>query len=60
MKDKERDEYTPEETARRMEATIRRAFQMPHKPMKQFVGTTDRAKAMARRKIAKRRPAAKG
>ncbi len=50
---KDGDEYSPEEAARRTEELIRRAFALPHKPLKQMVGITPRAKAMARRKAAK-------
>lgn len=44
------EEYPPEEAERRTEELIRRAFALPHKPLKQIVGTTPRAKAMARRR----------
>jgi hypothetical protein len=53
------DEYTPEEAERRALEAIRRSFTMPHKPLKEFVGKTPRAKAMAKRKAAKGSPKAK-
>jgi hypothetical protein len=56
---KVQDEYTPEEAARRTDELVRRAFALPHNPLKQVVGTTPRAKAMARRKAAKGRPTLK-
>ena len=43
-------EFTPEETAKRAEEAIRRSFAKPHTPHKSLIGTTPRAKAMARRK----------
>ena len=46
--------YTPEETAKRAEEAIRRSFATPHKPRKSVVGTTPRAKAMARTKDSKK------
>jgi hypothetical protein len=56
---KSNDEYSDEEAARRTEELIRRSFAMPHKPLKQLVGTTPRAKAVARRKAAKDSPRSK-
>jgi len=56
---KAKDEFTPEETARRAEELIRRSFAIPHKPRKLFEGTTPRAKALARRKRAKGSPRSK-
>ena len=53
------EEYSPEEAARRMDELVRRAFALPHKPRKQFEGTTERAKVMARRKAAKGSPRSK-
>jgi hypothetical protein len=53
------EEYSDEEAKRRAEEAIRRSFSLPHKPRKQYVGTTPRAKAMARRKAAKGRPTEK-
>lgn len=52
---KQPDEYSPEEAERRTEDLIRRAFALPHKPLKQVVGTTPRAKAMRKFKRAKAR-----
>lgn len=52
-------DYSPEEAARRMDELVRRAFALPHKPLKQFVGTTARAKTLARRKAAKGSPKSK-
>jgi len=59
MMTKESDEYSPEEAERRMREGIRRSFGMPHKPYKTLVGTTPRAKAMARRKAARGPPRSK-
>jgi hypothetical protein len=53
------EQYSPEEAAQRMDELVRRAFALPHKPRKQFEGTTGRAKAMARRKAAKSSPRSK-
>jgi len=53
---KENNEYPPEEAERRYLAAIRRGLNTPHKPLKDFVGTTPRAKAMARRRKAKASP----
>ena len=53
------DPYTEEEAAQRALAAIRRSFTMPHKTMKDYVGKTPRAKAMARRRKAKGSPKAK-
>jgi hypothetical protein len=52
------EEYSDEEAERRAREAIRRSFEMPHKPYKTLVGTTPRAKAMARRKAAKGAPKA--
>jgi hypothetical protein len=56
MKNATSDEYSDEETERRMREGIRRAFDTPHKPYKTLVGTTPRAKAASRRKAAKGSP----
>lgn len=53
------EQYSDEEAARRTEELICHSFAMPHKPLKQIVGTTPRAKAMARRKAAKGSPKSK-
>ncbi len=54
---KEPDEtYSAKEAERRALEAIRRSFTMPHKPLKDFVGTTPRAKAMARKRKAKKSP----
>jgi hypothetical protein len=50
------DQYSDEEAERRALEAIRRSFTMPHKPLKDFVGTTPRAKAMARKRKAKNPP----
>ena len=47
------DQYSPEETQRRMENAIRRALNTPHKPNKDFVGKTERAR---KRRVGSRRP----
>lgn len=44
------EEYSAEETERRAHDAIRRSFQMPHKPHKELVGKTPRARSMAQRK----------
>lgn len=49
------DEYTDEEAERRATEAIRRALKTPHKPLRDFVGKSDRAQAMARAR--KRKPA---
>jgi hypothetical protein len=37
------DEYSPEETERRARDAVRRSFQTPYKPQKEFIGKTKRA-----------------
>jgi hypothetical protein len=49
-------EYSPEETERRAREAIRRSFEMPHKPQKELVGKTPRARAARKRKAAKGSP----
>jgi hypothetical protein len=56
---KAEEQLTDEEVARRAEEAIRRSFAMPHKPHKALVGTTPRAKELAKRKAAKSSPKAK-
>lgn len=53
------DLYSDAEAARRAEEAIRRSFKMPHKPHKALVGTTPRARALARQRAAKGSPKAK-
>jgi hypothetical protein len=50
------EEYSDEEAERRFHALVRRAMQTSPKPLKDVVGTTPRAKAMARRRKAKAPP----
>lgn len=47
---KRADEYGDEEAAKRAEEAIRRSFAIPDKPRRAVVGTTPRAKSMARAK----------
>lgn len=47
---KESEQYNDEEAERRFVAALRRGLNTPHKPLKEFVGTTPRAKMMARRR----------
>jgi hypothetical protein len=49
-------EYSDEEADRRAREAIKRSFAMPHKPHKALVGTTPRAKTLARQKAAKGHP----
>jgi len=42
MNDEPSDQYTPEETARRRDAAIRRALNTPPKPQKEIVGKSGR------------------
>lgn len=51
--------YSDEEAAQRALEAVRRSFALPYKPQKALVGTTPRAKAMARRKAAKGSPRSK-
>jgi hypothetical protein len=51
-----KQEFSDEEAARRALEAIRRSFTMPHKPLKDFVGSTPRAKAMALKRKAKSPP----
>jgi len=53
---KEAEQYSDEEAERRYRDALRRGLNTPYKPMKDFVGTTPRAKAMARRRRAKAPP----
>ena len=53
-REKDDTEYTPEEAERRFHEAIRRAVTTPHKPLKEFIGTTDRARSMARQKARRR------
>jgi hypothetical protein len=50
------EEYSDDEAAQRALEAARRSFTLPYKPMKALVGTTPRARAMAKRKAAKARP----
>jgi hypothetical protein len=40
------DQYSDKEAERRAREAIRRSFEMPYKPHKELVGTTQRAKKM--------------
>jgi hypothetical protein len=53
---KDGDHYTDEEAERRALELIRRSFNIPHKPLRDFVGKTERAQAMARKRKAKNPP----
>ena len=57
---KRSDDYSDDEAAKRAEEAIRRSFTLPHKPRKSVVGTTPRAKSMARAKAAKEKPKSRG
>ena len=59
MKKAMSDEYSEEEAAQRALEAIRRSFTLPHKTLKDFVGKTSRARAMAKRKDAKGSPKSK-
>lgn len=59
MKKETNEKYSDEEADRRAFAAIQRSFTLPYKPMKALVGTTPRAKAMAKRKAAKGSPISK-
>jgi hypothetical protein len=50
------DHYSDEEAQRRFHELVSRAMATPPKPLKEVVGTTPRAKAMARRRRAKAPP----
>jgi hypothetical protein len=52
-------EYSDEEAERRARDAIKRSFAMPHKPHKALVGTTPRAKSLARKRAAKASPVSK-
>jgi hypothetical protein len=41
----DRDESPPEEIARRRDAATKRALNTPHKPAKELIGKTERAKS---------------
>ena len=47
------EEFSPEETARRMEDAIRRALNTPSKPNSEYVGKSERAKAHKRSRAKK-------
>jgi hypothetical protein len=51
--DKPDDHYTEEETARRRDDAIRRALNTPPKPLKEFVGKSERAKAQLESRLRK-------
>jgi hypothetical protein len=53
-------EYSDEEAERRAREAIKRSFAMPHKPHKALVGTTPRAKMLARQKAVKGHPKSRG
>ncbi len=44
MPDEKEDQYNDEEAERRAREAIRRSFQTPYKPQKEFVGKTERAR----------------
>jgi hypothetical protein len=50
------DEYSDEEADRRFHALVRRAMHTPPKKLKDVVGTTPRAKMLARQRRAKTAP----
>ena len=52
----EPEQYSDEEAERRFHALVHRAMNTKPKPLKEIVGTTDRAKSMARRRKAKALP----
>jgi hypothetical protein len=59
QKGKSDDQYTEEETARRRDDAIRRALNTPPKPLKEFIGKSERAKAQREsrfRKVAQSKP----
>jgi anti-sigma factor RsiW len=57
MKNETSDEYSDEEAEQRFHALVRRAMQTPPKQLKDVVGTTPRAKMLARhRRRAKASP----
>ena len=45
MISKDRGEYSDEEIAKRRDAAIRRALNTPHRPTRELIGKTERAKA---------------
>jgi hypothetical protein len=47
---KSESDYTPEETAKRAEDTIRRMFAAPHKPRKSIASDTPQARAQKMRR----------
>jgi hypothetical protein len=47
------DELAPDEIARRRDDAIRRALNMPPKPLKEFVGKSERAIAQRKNRIRK-------
>jgi hypothetical protein len=49
----EKDQYSDEEIARRRDDAIRRALNTPHKPLKEFVGKSDRAIAQQKSRAKK-------
>jgi len=53
---KEAEQYSDKEAERRYLAALRRGLNAPYKSLKEFVGTTPRAKAMARRRKIKASP----
>jgi hypothetical protein len=53
---KEPEQFTDDEAERRYLDALRRGLNTPPKSLKDYVGTTERAKAMARRRKAKAVP----
>lgn len=51
MARKEPEQYSDEEAERRFHALVRRAMQTPPKQLRDIVGTTPRAKMLARRRV---------
>lgn len=47
---KANEQYSDEEAERRAFEALQRALNMPYKPQRELVGTTDRARAAAKKK----------
>jgi hypothetical protein len=58
--DRTDNQYSPEETVRRMENAIRRALNTPPKPHKEIVGKGKRAKAKKRSRVSPSRRSKRG
>jgi len=53
---KNSDEFSAEEIVRRRDAAIKRALSTPHRPTKELIGKTERAKAQREARARRSKP----